>query len=751
VWNGATRTRLGVHGQRSDGTDPDPILNMPSSPPLPITERPSANRNLRARDEYHGVVVMDAFRWLEDGNDPAVRMWTDAQNRRTRDYLDAIPDRAAILAQLTAMFSRITPTYNGLVARPGSLFAMKFQPPLQQPLLVSLASVNDLGMEKIVLDPNELEPQGHVTIDWFVPSPDGKLVAVCLSEYGSEEGTLHFHHTATGLALPDRIPRVQRPAGGGSAVWEADGSGVFYTRYPHPGERPDAELDFHQEIQRHRLGSPVSADHHAVGRDFPRIAQTQLMASRDGRWLLASVADGDGGDYAHYLLDSRQGDPSAWRQVTRFEDSVKEAAFGVDGTALYLRSVKGAPRGKILRLPTDGSVALADAPVIVPEGDAVMERFAATATHLYLAEMSGGPSRLRRFGLMGENACELRIPAGCGVMDLIALADHDDDERVLYRLTSYTEPDAWHLREGAADGGAGRSGNTAMTHTSPVDLSDIEVLREFAVSKDGTRVPVNILRRRGAPLDGNNPTLLCGYGGYGESMRPQFDCTLRLWFDRGGIYVMANLRGGGEYGTEWHLNGNLTRKQNVFDDFAACARHLIERGYTCPSRLAVEGRSNGGLLMGAFLTQHPELARAVVAHVGMYDMLRVELDPNGAFNIPEFGTVKDPAQFHALHAYSPYHQVRDGTRYPAVLLLAGEKDGRVNPANSRKMAARLQQANASNHPILVRLSSATGHGMGSAHSERLAEQADVLAFLFTQLGMPPPARSGAGDGPQLQH
>jgi len=459
------------------------------------------------------------------------------------------------------------------------------------------------------------------------------------------------------------------------------------------------------------------------------------VTSRDGRRLLASVANGDGGEYAHWLLDMRLGDPCAWRQVTRFEDSVKEVVFGYDGTALYLRSVKRAPRGKILRLPTDGSVALADAQVIVPEGDTVIEGFAATASHLYLTEMAGGPSRLRRFDLMGGNACELRIPAGCGVMDLIALADHDADARVLYRLTSYTEPEAWHLYDPAADGGAGRSGKTAMATTSPVDLSDIEVLREFAMSKDGTSVPVNILRRKGTSLDGNHPTVLCGYGGYGHCMRPQFNSTLRLWFDRGGIFAAANLRGGGEYGTEWHLNGNLTRKQNVFDDFAACARHLIERGYTCPSRLAVEGRSNGGLLMGAFLTQHPGLARVVVAHVGMYDMLRVELDPNGAFNIPEFGTVKDPAQFRALYAYSPYHQVRDGTPYPAVMLLAGEKDGRVNPANSRKMAARLQQADTSGNPILLRISSTSGHGLGTSLAERIAEYADVFAFLFAQLGM----------------
>ena len=241
--------------------------------------------------------------------------------------------------------------------------------------------------------------------------------------------------------------------------------------------------------------------------------------------------------------------------------------------------------------------------------------------------------------------------------------------------------------------------------------------------------------KKGTKLDGSNPALLYAYGGYGHSMRPGFDFKHRLWFDRGGVYVVANIRGGGEYGEEWHLAGNLTKKQNVFDDFAACARHLIERGYTRPDKLATEGGSNGGLLMGAFLTQNPGLARAVVAHVGIYDMLRVELDPNGAFNVTEFGTVKDPAQYRALRAYSPFHNVTDGTQYPAVFFLAGEKDGRVNPSNSRKMTARLQATTASVNPILVRLSGASGHGMGTALSEKIAQQADVFAFLFEQLGM----------------
>jgi prolyl oligopeptidase len=267
-----------------------------------------------------------------------------------------------------------------------------------------------------------------------------------------------------------------------------------------------------------------------------------------------------------------------------------------------------------------------------------------------------------------------------------------------------------------------------------VDFDDIEVVREFATSRDGTRVPLNILRKKGIKLDGNNPTLLTAYGGYSISLTPTFDSTRRIWFDAGGVYVVANLRGGGEYGEEWHKAGNLTRKQNVFDDFIASAEYLIKQRYTNPRKLAVEGGSNGGLLMGAFLTQRPELAAAVVSRVGIYDMLRVELDSNGQFNVTEFGSVKDPEQFKALYAYSPYHHVKSGVEYPAVLLTTGENDGRVNPAQSRKMAARLQ-ALSSSDIILFRSTAGAGHGIGSSLKERIAEQADVLSFLFDQLNI----------------
>ena len=719
------------------------LLTLVMSAPLPSAapaHYPPTDKQ-PVTDVYHGVQVADDYRWLEEAATPAVKAWTEAQNRHTRSFLDGLPERAAIEARLTALFAKDTPSHSGLVSRPGRLFALKFQPPKQQRLLVTLASADDLASEKVVLDPNEIEPKGQVAMDWFVPSPDGKLLAVCLSEHGSEEGTLYFFHSDTGERLPEHITRVQYPTGGGSAAWTPDGSMVFYTRYPLAGEKPEADLNFFQQVYSHRLGTPVSSDAYSVGRDFPRIAEIELHSSRNGRWLLASVANGDGGEFAHYLRDLRAGDQAAWRQVTRFEDSIKEVAFACDDTTLFLRSVKDAPRGKVLSLPLDGSKALHEAVVIVAESEAVIENLTPTATGLFVTDLIGGPSRVRQFDLTGKIGRVLPLPDNCGVDQVLALADRPEDDRVLLRETRYTEPAAWMLYEPAAAGGAGALRKTALCNTSPVDFSDIEALREFAVSKDGAKIPVNILRRKGTRLDGSNPTLLTGYGGYGMSLRPAFNFTERLWFDHGGVMVVANLRGGGEYGEEWHLAGNLTRKQTVFDDFAACARHLIERGYTRPAKLAVEGGSNGGLLMGAFLTQHPDLARAVVAHVGIYDMLRVELDPNGAFNVTEFGTVKDAAQFRALHAYSPYHRVSDGTRYPAVLFLAGETDGRVNPAHSRKMSARLQAASGSAYPILVRLSAASGHGMGTALTERIAQRADVLAFLFEQLEMkPPPAR-----------
>ena len=671
--------------------------------------------------EYNGLTVEDPYQWLENDDDSQVKAWSSVQNQRTRKYLDSLPDRAAIEKQLSDWYAKTSPSYFSLVSRPGILFAMKFQPPKQQPMLVTLASADDLKSEKIVLDPNVLDTKGATTIDWFVPSLDAKCVAVSLSTGGSEDGTLHFYETATGKALPDAIAHVQYPTAGGSAAWNADGTGVYYTRFPRKGERPDADLNFYQQIYFHKLGTPDTDDTYSIGKDFPRIAEITLQSSRDGKYFLATVANGDGGDFEHFLL----GPDGIWKQITQFSDQIKLARLGRDD-AIYLLSRAEAPRGKILRLPLEVPE-LRNAAEIVSAGEAVIEQIVPSNDALYTGDLLGGPSQIRRFDLNGKNATVIPIPQISSVQEMLAL----ENGSLLFRYVSYTAPAAWFQ----CSAGKTDPAKTALRSTSPVSLADIEVRRELATSKDGTKIPLNILFRKGTKRDGQNPTLLYGYGGYGISMSPNFDFTRRLWFNLGGVYVVANIRGGGEFGEEWHKAGNLTKKQNVFDDFAAAAEYLIKEKYTRSEKLAIQGGSNGGLLMGALITQRPDLFRAVVSSVGIYDMLRVELAPNGAFNVTEFGTVQNPEQFKALYAYSPYHHVVDGTKYPAVLMMTGANDGRVAPYHSRKMTARLIAANKSENPILLRTSSSAGHGIGTALSERIKQVADIYAFLFAQLGM----------------
>jgi len=674
-----------------------------------------------ATNTYFGTAVVDDYLWLENFDDPAVKKWNAAENQAARAYLDKLPARAQVARRLLKLYSATSANYYGLQSRPGALFAMKFKPPKQQPWLVTFQSPDDPQSERVVLDPNQLNAKGTTAIDFAVPSHDGKRVALSLSENGSEDGTLFIYDLATGHALPDKIPRVQYPTGGGSVAWNSDDTGVYYTRYPHVGERPAEDLNFYQQVYFHKLGTPLDQDRYEMGRDLPRIAEIELESSEDGQYLLATVANGDGGEYAHYLL----GTNGPWTQITKFSDQIKSIAFGRDG-ALYLLSRESAPHGKILRLPLD-TLDLAKAKTVVPESTPVIEGYCPSAGGLYVDDLVGGPSQIRYFDLTFAAPRLVPLKPVSAVQQMLRWQDN----QLLFRNITYIEPYTWMIFDPAS----GQCKATALAGTSPADFSGVEVVREFATSKDGTKIPLNIIRRKGTKLNGHNPTLLYGYGGYGISLSPNFNIARSIWLDQGGVYAQANLRGGGEFGEEWHKAGNLTKKQNVFDDFAACAEYLVKAGYTKPAKLAVEGASNGGLLMGAFLTQHPDLVSAVVSHVGIYDSLRAELEPNGAFNTTEFGTVKDRAQFEALLAYSPYHHVVDGAHYPAVLLMTGDNDGRVNPFHSRKMAARLQAANKSKHPILLRTTASAGHGIGTALDERIAQEADVYAFLFDQLGM----------------
>ncbi len=684
-------------------------------------------------DHYGDLAVTDPYRWLENGADPKVHQWSLAQDQRTRTYFDKLPSRKPMFDRLMKQIAASSSSYYDVHAAGGQLFAMYNQPPRQQPMIAVLGRDADPKHARVVLDPNTLNPKGTTAIDWYRAAPDGKHVAVSMSDNGSEDGSLHVIDVATGKETDKVIPRVQYPTAGGSVAWRDDGSGFWYTRYPDAGE-PAERQHFYQQIWYHHLGDDPSADKYVAGKDFPKVAEIALVAGPAGTPVVAEVANGDGGEFAHYLL----GMDGSVRQVTHFEDKVVAAVAAPDG--LYLISRQGAPKGKLLHLNYD-DLALDHAKTLVPESDAVMQvagefggaPITVTPKSLYVREIVGGPSRVAIFDHDGKPQGDLPLPDVSAVEEVEAVGDGS----LLVSVATYLAPPYFTRYDEAS----GKSTDTLLKQTSPVSFGDVEVVREFATSKDGTRVPLNIVRKKGLKLDGSHPLLLNGYGGFSVSLSPHFlGAPTRLWLDGGGVFVIANLRGGGEYGQAWHDQGALTHKQNVFDDFAAAGQYLVDQKYTTSARMAAIGGSNGGLLMGAVFTQHPELFRAVVSQVGIYDMLRVELDPNGSFNVTEYGSVMDPAQLQALYAYSPYHHVVDGTKYPAIFMATGETDGRVNPMHSRKMIARLQAATASGHPILLSINAHAGHGIGSALSIKVNQTADTYAFLFDQLGMKMPAR-----------
>ena len=601
-------------------------------------------------------------------------------------------------------------------------FLLKREPPKQQPFLVALTDLDDASGARVVVDPNSIDETGATTIDWFVPSPDGRLVAVSLSSHGTEDGTLHLFSTATGELVDVRIPRVHGGTAGGSLAWAGDSTGFWYTRGPAAGERPAEELPFFQEVWHHVIGEPLDRDRRDQPGPLadPKIVEHYLGASPDGRWVIDRTQKGDGGEWQVFLRPQRGGD---WWQVAGIADKCVGAAFG--GDALYLLSCAGSPRGQVLRLPVTDGVQVAGAQCVVPAAEVTIESLAATESRLWILDIDGGPSGLRVCDGDGGNLARIDVPPVSAIESLGALDGHE----VVYCAQSFTQPRVWWR---AGDDATPR--RTALADETPFDLSSYEARREFATSADGTRVPMTLMSAPGTPRDGSAAALLTGYGGFAISLKPRFDATWLLWLEQGGVLAVANLRGGGEYGEEWHHAGRLTAKQHVFDDFVACARHLVDAGVTSTERLAIVGGSNGGLLMGATLTQHPEIARVVVALVPVMDMLRAESDANGAFVAMELGTVEDREQFDALLAYSPYHNVQDGTAYPATLLTGGEFDPRVDAFHPKKMAARLQAATSGDEPILLRIV-AGGHGIGGSLDEAVTELTDVHAFIFDRLDM----------------
>ena len=685
-------------------------------------------------NEYHGNTVTDNYQWLEDWQVPEVQAWSSTQNLFAREYLDNLPSRKEISARILEIDKATSISYGGLSWQNGKLFAVKYDPDNEQPVVVVMDGPDKPETEHVVIDLNEIDPSGSTSMDWYKPSPNGRLVAVSLSKGGSESGDVHVFAVADSKAIGQAIERVNGGTAGGDMCWTPDSSGIFYTRYPAPGEKPEEDLHFFVQVWFHRIGTPTSEDVYEVGEDFPRIAEIVLETDNVSSRVLATVQYGDSGRFAYYL----RGVDGTWKKVANYDDEIAQAVFGPNDT-LYMVSRNGASRGKIIKLNIGDPLEKAQTVVTESKSETIISSFGghnieATANRLYISYQLGGPTTIREFDLYGRRQKGPSVLDISSVRSIVELEDND----ILFSNSSYVEPSAWYKYDVSAK----LTVKTSLFTKAPVDMSDVEVVRDFATSKDGTKVPVNIIMLKGTKLDGSNPTLLTGYGGYGISQSPRFMGSQKVWLEQGCIYAIANIRGGGEFGEQWHRQGALTHKQNVFDDFAAVMKHLVEANYTSPTKLGIKGGSNGGLLMGAMITQNPETFRCSVSGAGIYDMLRVELSPNGAFNVPEFGTVEIFDQFTALFAYSPYHNVKDETSYPSVMFTAGTNDPRVDPMQSRKMTASLQEATSSKNPIILRISSNTGHGMGTPRSERIAQKTDGLAFIFNELGVSYEPKSG---------
>jgi prolyl oligopeptidase len=683
---------------------PEPVKAAQPAPPPAAPEHPVAT------DTFHGVTVTDPYRWLE-GNTPDVQAWSEAQDAAARKLIDALPELPKLRAEVRAIVNAPTTDYGGFQAAGGHLFALRKRPNQEQPELIVLDDPAHPEAAKVIFDPTS-GGNAHVAIDWFEPAPDGKHVAVSISAGGSEKGDLHVFDLA-GKDVEPPLANVQRGTAGGDVAWTPDSKSFYYTRY--------TDGDFFVQIWFHTLGTTPDKDHYELGKDQPKVAEYLLETDSRGR-LLVQIQNGDGGTYRHYLRDAK----GTWRQLADWDDQVTYASFGT-GDEIWLVSTKDAPHGKLLRLAP--AAALAKAATVVAEGkDTIVTRFAERAVvdvggRLYMRYQTGGPTELRVFSRAGKPLKAPALPAVAAVREPARWRDG-----VIVGVSTFTSPLAYY-----AVMPKGLDRLAAISPAAPVDLSKFEVNRELATSKDGTKVPLTIIWPPGAPKDGSTPCLVYGYGGYGISQTPHYVANLAPLLQRGVCYVIANLRGGAEFGEDWHRAGMLTNKQNVFDDFAAVMGYVVDQKYTSRDRLGILGGSNGGLLMGAMLTQHPDMMKVVVSEVGIYDMLRVELTPNGQFNITEFGTVKDEAQFKAMYAYSPLHHVVKGTSYPATLFMTGANDPRVEPWHSRKMLAAMKDAQAGSAPLLLRVSKDSGHGIGTNMSEEIDQLATVHAFLLWQL------------------
>jgi prolyl oligopeptidase len=684
-------------------------------PPAPTAERV---------DDYHGTLVADPYRPLEDPAAPHTRSWLEAQNRLTEEVLGGVAERDALRARLSELWDypkALAPFKKG-----GRWFGFRNSGLQNQDVLYALDGPDDPG--RVLIDPNALSADGTVALNpWaLAPSRDGSHLAYALSESGSDWQTWGVLEVSSGQRLGDTLFWSKFSG----AAWLPDGSGFFYARYDAPkADQAYTGANYYQKLFCHRLETAQEEDELVYERPDEKEWGFEPTVSHDGRYLVLSVWRGTDTRNLLFYRDLREGDSGAdgfSELVSDFEASYSFA--GNVGGTFYLRTDLGAPKGRLVAV----DLARPDKEgwrTVVPEGEDVLQGAMIVGGELIALYLHHTSHRLRRFSLEGEPKGEVALPA---LGSVTSLHGEPDEEEATFDFTSFLQPTTPYLFNV-------RTGET-RTLAEPAlafDPSPYTTRQVFATSKDGTRVPMFLVHRKDLP-DGRNPTLLptqlYGYGGFNISLTPSFAVSRLVWLERGGVLAVANLRGGGEYGESWHQAGMLEKKQNVFDDFIACAQWLMDEGLTAPEKLAVQGGSNGGLLVGACMTQRPELFGAALPAVGVMDMLRFHQFTIGWAWVPEYGSADDPAGFRVLRAYSPLHNLKPGTRYPATFITTADFDDRVVPAHSYKFAAALQAAQAGDAPVLIRVQTKAGHGLGKPTRLIIEEQADILAFLLLALG-----------------
>jgi len=706
-----------------------PPVTAPPPATTPATDTLASTRRQDVADDLHGVRVPDPYRWLEDVKSPDVQAWMKKRDDEARAALAALPLRSAFEKRFRELYyiDAISPP-----SREGKRYFYSRRH-ADREKTVHYVREGEKGAEQVLLDPNTLSADGSISVSGLVPSKGGRYLAYMLSKNNSDDATLYVRDLDTGKELTqDTIPgaRYAWPQ------WSPDASGFYYTGLPvDPGIDPK-DLPGRAEIRFHKLGTDWKTDaviHPPLG-DSTKFLFSGM--SRDGRWLFVTISNAARSEV--YFRDLKAPPPAAAKEAQAsptLAAGFTPLAVGRDAhyyagafkNKIYLFSDDGAPRGQLFVVDPK-KPAREHWKLLVPERkDSTLEGFQIVGGHLSLTYQRDVVNYVEVRKLDGSLLREVPLP---GLGSSSGLFGREDEDEAYFSFTSFIQmPQIFKTSV--------KTGKTELWETIkyPADVSQMTAEQVRFTSKDGTSVPMFLIRRKDTPRTGDNPTLLTGYGGFGVSLSPGFSTAAVAWLEHGGVMAIPNLRGGGEFGEDWHKAGMLERKQNVFDDFIAAAEFLVREKYTRPDRLAISGGSNGGLLVGAAMTQRPDLFRAVVCSVPLLDMVRYHKFGTGQTWIEEYGSADDPAQFKFLHAYSPYHQIREGAKYPALLMMSADSDDRVDPLHARKFAAGVAWATRSGHPVLLRIERNAGHGGADMVKAAVAESADEYAFLAAQLGV----------------